>query len=220
MPETTVSPRGNRIERMQPEVVIYTTPTCTYCAAAKRWFQEHGIKYTEYDVNRDPTRAAEMFRLTGQGAVPVIRVGGQVLVGFDPLRLARLLPANGGTDRDASAPRMSMGMAAQSLTAEKAAELGLAAPFGVVVGQVRDGGPAARAGIQAGDAIIGLGSYTLQNLTQLQNVLAAKRPGDSLELKIWRDRQELSLTVDFPAQEKATTPAASEAAPAGAGSES
>jgi glutaredoxin-like YruB-family protein len=77
---------------MQPEVVIYTTPTCTYCAAAKRWFKDHGVQYTEHDVSRDPVRATEMYRLTGQGSVPVIRVGGQVVIGFDPLQLAKLIP--------------------------------------------------------------------------------------------------------------------------------
>ena len=80
---------------MQPEVVIYTTPTCQYCPAAKRWLKDHGVAYTEHDVSRDPVRATEMYRLTGQGAVPVIRVGGQVMVGFDPLQLAKLLPNAG-----------------------------------------------------------------------------------------------------------------------------
>jgi len=52
---------------MQPEVVIYSTPTCTYCNAAKRWFKDHGVTYTEHDVSRDPVKATEMYRLTGQG---------------------------------------------------------------------------------------------------------------------------------------------------------
>ncbi|MFN2464707.1 MAG: Uxx-star family glutaredoxin-like (seleno)protein [Candidatus Dormibacteria bacterium] len=195
---------------MQPEVTIYTTPTCTYCAAAKRWFKEHGVTYTEHDVTRDPVRAAELQRLTGQTAVPVIRVGGQVMVGFDPLQLARLIPANpdpadGGAASPAG-PRLSLGMAAQSLTAERAAELGLPAAFGVVVGPVRAGGPAEAAGIQEGDVLTGLGSYTLQDLSQLQRVVSLKQPGDSLALKVWRDGAELELTLHFPAPEVATAP--------------
>src|SRR5258708_20612115 len=80
---------------MQPEVVIYTTPTCAYCAAAKRWFKDHGVAYTEHDVSRDPVKATEMYRLTGQGSVPVIRIGGQGMIGFDPLQPAKFLPAAG-----------------------------------------------------------------------------------------------------------------------------
>jgi glutaredoxin len=184
---------------MQPEVVIYTTPTCQYCPAAKRWLNDHHVAYTEYDVSRDPVRATEMYRLTGQGAVPVIRVGGQVMVGFDPLQLAKLLPdaGNGNGGSRASAEKVSLGMAAQSLTQEKADELGLPAPFGVVVGPVHKGGPADAAGLREGDVLIGIGSYTLQNLAQLQSVVAAKRPGDTIKLRVWREGEEREVTIEF-----------------------
>ena len=195
-------------------MVIYTTPTCTYCAAAKRWFKDHGVQYTEHDVTRDPARASEMYRLTGQNAVPVIRVGGQVMVGFDPLQLARLLPANLEADSppQAEGERVSLGMAAQSLTAEKAAELGLPAAFGVVVGPVRPAGPADTAGIREGDVLTGLGSYTLQNLPQLQRVVAMKRPGDSLAVRAWRLGDEFDATIQFPPSE-APAPASPEQQP-------
>jgi glutaredoxin len=187
---------------VQPEVVIYSTPTCVPCDQAKRWFQDHGVAYTEHDVTRDPVRAAELVRLTGQNAVPVIRVGQQVLVGFDPLQLAKLIPLDGDGQAAAggngSAGKVSLGMAAQSLTAEKAAEAGLPAPFGVVVGSVRPGGPGDAAGIQEGDILIGVGSYTLQNLAQLQSLVAAKQPGDSLTLRVWRQGQEQERTITFP----------------------
>jgi glutaredoxin len=188
---------------MQPEVVIYSTPTCTYCNAAKRWFKDHGVSYTEYDVSRDPVKATEMYRLTGQGAVPVIRVGGQVMIGFDPLQLAKLLPDAGNSNGGAPTPqKLSLGMAAQSLTQEKADELGLPSPFGVVVGPVKPGGPAEAAGLREGDVLIGIGSYTLQNLGQLQSVVAAKRPGDRLELHVWRAGEEFDASVEFPPAEE------------------
>jgi glutaredoxin 3 len=193
---------------VQPEVVIYSTPTCAPCFEAKKWFQSHGVSYTEYDVSRDPVRAAELVRLTGQNAVPVIRVGQQVLVGFDPLQLAKLIPLDGngkvGSGPDGGA-RVSLGMAAQSLTPDKAEELGLPAPFGVVVGPVRPGGPAESAGLQEGDVLVGVGSYTLQNLAQLQSLVGAKQPGDQLTLRVWRAGEEIEVTVGFPAE--ATAPA-------------
>ena len=196
---------------MQPEVVIYTTPTCTYCAAAKRWFKDHGVSYTEHDVSRDPVKATEMYRLTGQGSVPVIRIGGQVMIGFDPLQLAKLLPdaGNGNGAGGPSAEKLSLGMAAQSLTQEKADELGLPSAFGVVVGPVRPGGPAETAGLQEGDVLVGIGSYTLQNLAQLQGVVAAKRPGDGIDLRVWRAGEDLEVTIQFPvaAEEKPDAPA-------------
>src|SRR5258708_4521657 len=204
---------------MQPEVVIYTTPTCTYCAAAKRWFKDHGVSYTEHDVSRDPVKATEMYRLTGQGSVPVIRIGGQVMIGFDPLPLAKLLPDAGNGAGGPVAEKLSLGMAAQSLTQEKADELGLPSAFGVMVGPVRPGGPAQSAGLREGDVLVGIGSYTLQNLAQLQGVVAAKKPGDSIDLRVWRAGEDLEVTVEFPAPEPETPqaaapqPGAPEAAP-------
>ncbi|MHB8510484.1 MAG: glutaredoxin domain-containing protein [Candidatus Dormibacteria bacterium] len=183
---------------MQPEVTIYTTPTCTYCAAAKRWFADHGVAYAEFDISRDQARAAEVYRLTGQGSVPVIRVGGQMMVGYDPLQLARLLP---DSLLQADAGRgMSLGMAAASLTAEMAAEVGLPAPFGVVVGNIRPGGPAAEAGLRQGDVLVGIGAYTLQNLKQLQSVVALRKPGESITFRVWRDGAEIEATVTFPVE--------------------
>src|SRR5258708_39545208 len=107
---------------MQPEVVIYTTPTCTYCAAAKRWFKDHGVSYTEHDVSRDPVKATEMYRLTGQGSVPVIRIGGQVMIGVDPLQLAKLLPdaGNGNGAGGAAAEKAAPDMAPQGPAPEGA----------------------------------------------------------------------------------------------------
>jgi len=200
---------------MQPEVVIYSTPSCTYCNAAKRWFKDHGVTYTEHDVSRDPVKATEMYRLTGQGAVPVIRVGGQVMIGFDPLQLAKLLPDADDSNGGAPTPqKLSLGMAAQSLTQDKADELGLPSAFGVVVGPVKPGGPAEAAGLREGDVLIGIGSYTLQNLAQLQGVVAAKGLGDSIDLHVWRAGEEFDATIEFPPAEP--EPAAETATP-GAG---
>jgi S1-C subfamily serine protease len=143
--------------------------------------------------------------------VPVIRIGGQVMIGFDPLQLAKLLPdaGNGNGAGGPSAEKLSLGMAAQSLTQEKADELGLPSAFGVVVGTVRPGGPAETAGLQEGDVLVGIGSYTLQNLAQLQGVVAAKRPGDSIDLRVSRAGEDLEVTVQFPAaaEEKPDAPA-------------
>ncbi|MBI2098746.1 MAG: glutaredoxin family protein [Candidatus Wildermuthbacteria bacterium] len=34
-------------------VIIYTTPTCVYCRAAKEFFTDHKVQYEEKDVARD-----------------------------------------------------------------------------------------------------------------------------------------------------------------------
>lgn len=75
---------------MKP-VSIYTTETCGYCKMAKEFFVKHNISYEEYDVGKDLTRRQEMIEKTGQMGVPVITVGGELVVGFNKARLSELL---------------------------------------------------------------------------------------------------------------------------------
>jgi glutaredoxin 3 len=75
----------------QPRVIIFTTPTCTFCNATKRYLRERGIKFREVDVSRDPAAARDMVRRSGQQGVPVIDIGGRIVVGFDRPKIDRLL---------------------------------------------------------------------------------------------------------------------------------
>ena len=75
----------------QPHVTIYSTPTCHFCHAAKEFFGEHDIAFTDYDVASDLTKRQEMIQKSGQMGVPVIDIGGELVVGFDEERLRELL---------------------------------------------------------------------------------------------------------------------------------
>ena len=70
---------------MKP-VEIYTTPTCGYCAAAKRLLSKKGVEFTEIDVSRDPAlRDAMVDRAHGRRTVPQIFIGGTHVGGCDDL---------------------------------------------------------------------------------------------------------------------------------------
>ena len=70
---------------MRP-VEIYTTPTCPYCAMAKRLLQKKGVAYAEIDVSRDPAlRQAMTQRAHGRRTVPQIFVGDTHVGGCDDL---------------------------------------------------------------------------------------------------------------------------------------
>ncbi|HEY9480697.1 MAG TPA: glutaredoxin domain-containing protein [Candidatus Paceibacterota bacterium] len=72
-------------------VEIYSTPVCKYCSAAKDFFKAHNIAYTEYDVASDEAKKKEMIEKSGQLGVPVIDVGGDIVVGYDEVVLKQLL---------------------------------------------------------------------------------------------------------------------------------
>ncbi len=50
---------------------------------AKDFLAEHKIKFRDVDVGKDPKAAAEIVKKSGQTGVPVIDIGGKIIVGFD-----------------------------------------------------------------------------------------------------------------------------------------
>ncbi len=76
---------------MEKIVTIYSTPVCHFCHAAKEFFNEHNIAFTEFDVAGDQAKRQEMIEMTGQMGVPVIRIDNDVVVGFDEDKVKELL---------------------------------------------------------------------------------------------------------------------------------
>tara|TARA_B100000508_G_C11464452_1_gene280837 strand:- start:1326 stop:1628 length:303 start_codon:yes stop_codon:yes gene_type:complete len=72
-------------------VVIYSTPVCHFCQAAKEFFSANDVAYTEHDVAADADKRQEMIDMTGQMGVPVIKIGDDVIIGFDEPKLKELL---------------------------------------------------------------------------------------------------------------------------------
>ena len=75
----------------EKEVVIYSTPTCHFCQAAKEFFKENNVDYTEHNVAEDADKRNEMVEKSGQMGVPVIVVGDQTIVGFDEGKVKEIL---------------------------------------------------------------------------------------------------------------------------------
>ncbi|MBX2866684.1 glutaredoxin family protein [Candidatus Kaiserbacteria bacterium] len=73
------------------QVTIYTTPTCHFCHAAKDFFKENDVAFEEHDVAADQEKRQEMIEMTGQMGVPVIKIGNDVVIGFDEGKVKELL---------------------------------------------------------------------------------------------------------------------------------
>ena len=65
-----------------PRVIIFTTPSCSFCRSAKKYLREQGIPFKDVDVTRDASAARDMVRRSGQQGVPVIDIGGKIIVGL------------------------------------------------------------------------------------------------------------------------------------------
>lgn len=75
----------------QPKVIVFSTPTCSFCNAAKRYFKEKNIKFTDVDVSKDQAAARDMVRRTGQTGVPVILINNRPIIGFDKAKINQML---------------------------------------------------------------------------------------------------------------------------------
>ncbi|MBI5301146.1 MAG: PDZ domain-containing protein [Chloroflexi bacterium] len=70
---------------------------------------------------------------------------------------------------------------------------------GARVTQVENGSPAAKAGLQVGDVITAVGGTKVDANHALADLIAAKKPGDKVDLSVTRGTQSLTLTVELGA---------------------
>jgi len=73
------------------QVTIYSTPTCVYCNLAKDFFKANKVDFADFNVASDLDKRKEMIDKTGQMGVPVIDVGGDIVIGFDEPKLKTVL---------------------------------------------------------------------------------------------------------------------------------
>lgn len=78
------------------EVIVYKTAWCGVCKKVQSYLDRKGVKYVSKDIEKDRAAAAELQAKAakagiGTGSVPVIDVGGELMVGFDRGRLEKLL---------------------------------------------------------------------------------------------------------------------------------
>lgn len=72
-------------------VKIYSTPTCVYCKTLKGYLKKNKIEFEDIDVSKDEKQLQKMIKESGQMAVPVVDIDGEVIVGFDKERIDKLL---------------------------------------------------------------------------------------------------------------------------------
>lgn len=81
---------------MAREVKLYTTPTCPYCKMAKKFLDEHGVKYQEFNVVEDKAAREELMQKCRSLGTPTICFDGEVLVGFNESQLREKLGLGAG----------------------------------------------------------------------------------------------------------------------------
>lgn len=71
-------------------IKIYTTKNCHYCKTAKDYFTSKGLPFEVFDIGEDIIKKQEILE-AGFMSVPVIRIGDNMIAGFDKAKIDALL---------------------------------------------------------------------------------------------------------------------------------
>jgi len=75
---------------------MYTLSTCPWCRKTKKFFSDRNIpfEFIDYDIAASDVQekiSAEMMKHTGHISFPFVRIGDNVVIGFNPDRFEQLL---------------------------------------------------------------------------------------------------------------------------------
>jgi glutaredoxin-like protein NrdH len=78
------------------QVTLFALSTCPYCRMTKRFLDENEVEYTLVEVDllegeERETAIARVKELSGGTSFPVVHIGDEVVVGFNKLRVRKLL---------------------------------------------------------------------------------------------------------------------------------
>ena len=78
------------------KVFLYALSTCPWCRKTKKFFQENKIPFdfVDYDLQSEEKQEhiiVEMTKLGGGSGFPLVVIGKEVIVGYNPQRFAQIL---------------------------------------------------------------------------------------------------------------------------------
>ncbi|PSL57395.1 S1-C subfamily serine protease [Saccharothrix carnea] len=103
---------------------------------------------------------------------------------------------------DGSATHPYLGVSLGRLTDDIRERFGVTADEGVLVLRLDDGGPAADAGVRAGDVVVELAGQQVREVEDVLGALRRTEPGEQVDLVVVRDGQRQELSVQIAARER------------------
>ncbi len=138
----------------------------------------------------------EMIRVSGQQGVPVTISNGDVILGFDQQKFAKLAEKFAGPKRPPLGILAADAEEYLSRHPEKA-ETVPAGTKGIYVGKIRPKTVAARAELKPGDVITSFAGKRVRNMAALDQMVETLKPGDKATAKYIRDGDNQSVVLQF-----------------------
>tara|TARA_B100001142_G_C14343231_1_gene658818 strand:- start:363 stop:737 length:375 start_codon:yes stop_codon:yes gene_type:complete len=85
-----INPPPDFAKNHDEKVIIYTTSWCGYCAKARKLLEENNIDYFEYDIEKS-IEGERQHNALGENTIPILLINGEVIVGYDPKRILRII---------------------------------------------------------------------------------------------------------------------------------
>ncbi|MBF0129913.1 MAG: DegQ family serine endoprotease [Alphaproteobacteria bacterium] len=152
---------------------------------------------TDASINRGNS-GGPLFNLAGEvvgvNAAIYSPSGGSVGIGFAiPSSMAKMVVAD--LKQYGRTRRGWLGVRIQSVTDEIAESLGVGKVQGALVASVSENGPAAKAGIKAGDVVVGFNGRGVEEMRRLPRMVAETAIGKTVDVSVLRAGKELKLKV-------------------------
>ena len=122
--------------------------------------------------------------------------GGNVGIAFAiPARTVKLIVDQ--LIEDGTVTRGYLGVSIQDVSRDIADSVGLPDARGAIVREPTEDGPAGAAGVESGDIIVEVDGEQIDDALDLSRTIASKAPDSTVELTIWRDGAETTISVQL-----------------------
>ncbi len=154
-------------------------------------------------------------KLVGINTAILSRSGGYQGIGLAiPSSMAR--PIMETLKQSGKVSRGFLGVGIQDVDRDLATALKLSSPNGVLLTEVRSGGPAGKAGLSRGDVVVKVDGKPVTSTGQFRNLIASSGAKKKVTLEVMRDGKPQSLGVELAEVPEDATEAATPQTPNGA----
>ncbi len=175
--------------------------------------QENLVPFIQTDAAVNPGNSGgPLFNLKGEvvgiNSLIFSRTGGYMGLSFAiPIDLAMNTVAQ--LKDKGRVTRGRIGVQITEVTKETAESFGLPKAMGALVNSVEKGGPAEKAGLEAGDIIVKVDGREVRSSSELPRIVTMVKPGTKVTLTVWRKgtQRDVAVTVAEMKEEAAATPA-------------
>ncbi len=157
------------------------------------------VPFIQTDVAVNPGNSGgPLFNMSGEvigiNSQIFSRTGGYMGVSFAiPIDVARNVEDQ--LVKSGRVVRGRIGVTIQDVNAQLAESFGLDRPHGALVSSVEKDGPAAKAGLEPGDVILGVNGHPIERYGELSGSIAAMKPGTDTTLQVWRGGKQQAISV-------------------------